>query len=91
MIHISQILWSIDSILHISTHGVTPEEVEEAVYDGNPLILRGRENRYVVLSRSGSGRYLTIVVAFKVKGRVSVITARDMDKKERNFYKRRGK
>ncbi len=88
---ITQILWDADCIYHITKHNVTPEEVEEAVFEGNSIILRGKEKRYIVLSKTTSGRFLTIVVAFKLKGRVHVITARDMDEKERKYYKRKGK
>lgn len=91
MIRISQILWDVDSIYHIAKHDVTPEEVEEAVFDGHILILKAKGKRYVLLSRTSSGRHLTVVVAFKFKGRVRIITARDMTTKERQYYKRRGK
>jgi len=91
MIRISQILWDADSIFHIARHNISPEEVEEAVFEGNPIILKGREKRYIILSQCSSGRQLTIVVAFKLKGRVRVITARDMNTKERKYYNRRGK
>lgn len=88
---ITQILWDADSIYHIAKHNVTPEEVEEAVFEGNAIVLRGKEKRYVVLSKTTSGRFLTIAIAFKLKGRVQIITARDMDEKERKYYRRRGK
>jgi hypothetical protein len=88
---ISQILWDDESIYHIARHGISPIEVEEAIFEGNPLILKGREKRYIILSKTLGGRYLTIVIAFKLKGRVKIITARDMDEKERKYYKKRGK
>ena len=88
---ISQILWDVDSILHIARHHVTPEEVEEAVFEGDSVILMGKQKRFIVLSQSGSGRYLMIVVAFKMKGRVRVITAREMNRKERTYYKKLAK
>jgi uncharacterized DUF497 family protein len=91
MMKITQILWDADSVYHITKHNVTPEEVEEAVFEGNAIVLKGKEKRYIILSKTISGRYLTIVVAFKLKGRVQVITARDMDEKERKYYKRGGK
>ncbi|MEW6681074.1 MAG: BrnT family toxin [bacterium] len=88
---ISQILWDEDSIYHIAKHSVSPREVEEAVFEGNPLILKRMEKRYIVLSKTLAGRYLTIVIAFKLKGRVKVITARNMDEKERKYYEKKGK
>lgn len=88
---ISQILWDEETIYHIAKHGISPKEVEEAIFEGNSIILKGRNGRYIVLSRAMSGRYLTIVVSFKLKGRIKVITARDMDDKEQKYYQRRGK
>lgn len=88
---ISQILWDVDSILHVGRHHVEPEEVEEAIFEGNSVVLKSRQKGYIVLSQSGSGRYLMIVVAFKMKGRVRVITAREMNRKERAYYKRLAK
>jgi uncharacterized DUF497 family protein len=90
-VKITQISWDADSVYHIAKHNITPDEVEEAVFEGNAMILKGKEKRYIVLSKTISGRYLTIVVSFKLKGRVQVITARDMDDKERQYYKRKGK
>ena len=91
MITISQILWDADSIFHIARHNLTPEEIEDAIFEGDRIILKWREKRYIILSQCSSGRHLTIVVAFKMKGRVRVITARNMNKQERTYYKRRGK
>lgn len=88
---ISQILWDDESVSHIARHKVFPDEVEEAIFEGNLLMLKAKENRYFILSRTLTGRYLTIIIAFKLKGRVKVITARDMDEKERKYYQRRGK
>ncbi|MBI4653568.1 MAG: BrnT family toxin [Nitrospirae bacterium] len=88
---VSQILWDEETVFHIAKHGISPVEVEEVVFGDNPLILKGREGKYIVLSKTLSGRYLTVVIAFKLKGRAKVITARDMDEKERKYYKRRGK
>jgi uncharacterized DUF497 family protein len=88
---ISQILWDEDSVYHISRHGVSPREIDEAIFEGNSLVLKGREGRYIVLSQTLSGRYLTIIITFKLKGRIKIITARDMDEKERKYYQKRGK
>jgi len=89
MIRISQILWDAESIVHIARHNVSPEEVEEAIFEDRPLILKGREKRYIILAVTGSGRQLMIVVAFKWKGRVRMITARDMSSSERHYYRKK--
>ena len=73
---------------HILRHGVVPNEVEEACYS-NPLVIKTRENCYLVLGRSDTGRYLSIVLTSKGKGMVRVITARDMDYKERKLFERK--
>jgi len=80
--------WDSKNILHILKHKVTPNEVEEVCYY-NPLVFRTREGRYLLLGRSNAGRYLFIVLVPRGKGIVRVITARDMDFKERRLFKRK--
>lgn len=80
--------WDSRNTFHILRHGVIPNEVEEACHN-NPLAIRTKEGRYLVLGRSDAGRYLSIVVVPKGKGVVRVITARDMDYKERNLFERK--
>lgn len=78
--------WDHHNINHIAEHHVAPEEAEEACYN-KPLIFRSRLDRYYVLGRSDSGRYLTVIV-FPIKHNTSrVITARDMSDAERKRYK----
>jgi uncharacterized DUF497 family protein len=80
--------WDEANINHIARHSVTPEEVEEACFN-NPLILRGRFNRYYALGQTDTGRYIMVVFQHKFRGIARVITARDMDKSERQRYARR--
>jgi hypothetical protein len=40
---------------HISRHGVSPDEVEEAL-TSNPLVLRGLDDRYLGYGKSADGR-----------------------------------
>ena len=80
--------WDWANVTHIAEHEVTPSEAEEACYN-KPLVFRSRLERYYVLGRTDSGRYLTVVVASKNKGIARVITARDMSETERQrFYRR---
>jgi hypothetical protein len=65
-----------------------PEEAEEAC-SGNPLILRSRHGRYLVLGQTENGRYLTVIIQPKPGGIVRVITARQMNNAERQRYLRR--
>ncbi len=70
-------------------HRVTPEEVEEAILDDKLICLKGASNSYCVYGQAVSGRYLFTVVRKKDKGaRYKVITARDMQDKEKRYYKK---
>ena len=74
-------------------HGVSTDEVEE-VLASQPqfrFLERGRvegEHVYAAYGRTSAGRYLTIILIRKMGGRGLVITARDMDRKERRQYGR---
>jgi uncharacterized DUF497 family protein len=52
--------------------------------------MRGREGRYLAYGKTNGGRFLLVVWIFKNR-RTKIITARDMTKKERQFYRRRKK
>ncbi|MFH1847331.1 MAG: BrnT family toxin [Candidatus Omnitrophota bacterium] len=80
--------WDYNNIRHIRRHDVMPTEVAEVVFDG-PIYLRTRDERYIVFGITKNGRYL--FVAFKKIGtdKMRVITARDMTKKEKQYYKKR--
>jgi uncharacterized DUF497 family protein len=68
-------------------HRVTPEEVEEAICDDKPTCHKGTSNSYYVYGQSASGRYLFIVLIKKGgRARYKVITARDMQDKEKRYY-----
>ena len=76
-------------------HDVLPEEVEE-VFWNRPRIKRIRrgkvhgEDLYRALGRAMNGRYLSVYFIYKPAVRKAlVISARDMDKKERKSYGRR--
>ncbi len=80
--------WDRDNVDHIAEHCVTPEEVEEACYN-HPLVFRTRQERYCILGRCDSGRYLSVIIALANKGVIRAITARDMSEAERQrFYRR---
>jgi uncharacterized DUF497 family protein len=73
-------------------HGVTPEEAED-VFFHEPLVVRGdvghssREKRYRALGRTSRGRLL--FVAFAVRRKlIRVISARDMNRRETEEYRR---
>lgn len=92
------IRWRQDRISHIEQkHGITPEEVEEAVFDDpQAILLRGPRSKnrndsyiYYVLGRTASGRYLVVVLLDQGEGIALLVTARDMSQKERRQYRRR--
>jgi uncharacterized protein len=69
-------------------HGVTFEEVLEAVADPDLQVRRGREGLYRVFGCTDAGRYLLSVLASLGGGSWKVVTARDMTQQERRLYLR---
>lgn len=74
-------------------HHVAGYEVEE-VFGNKPQVrllevghVEG-ENLYSAYGQTDSGRYLTVVFIHKLDHRALIITARDMDRKERKQYGR---
>ena len=72
----------------ITKHGVQPQEVEECFYESVYKVKRSRDNSYELFSRSQSGRYLMIIFVWH-KRSIRIVTARDMDKEEREYYRRK--
>ncbi len=79
--------WDKSNIEHIARYQVIPEEVEEA-FLGRNQIRKTRDDRYILLGQSTEGRYLTVIFIPKAN-KVRVITARDMDYKERRLFKQK--
>jgi len=69
---------------------VSPEEVEEVLFNDvdTPLMMRGKEGKYLVYGKTHVGRLLFIVWASQYK-KTKIITARDMTEKEKRYYRRR--
>jgi len=73
---------------------LTLEEVEEALF-GNPMyrkVQRGHipgEDLYAALGRTNAGRYLIVFFIYKPTHEALVLSARDMDDKERRQYDRK--
>ncbi len=86
---IERISWDQETVDHIFEHSVTPEEVEQVLFNDldAPVIMRGREGRYLAYGRTNGGRLLFIVWVSRYR-RTKIITARDMSKTEKQFYKR---
>ena len=75
-------------------HSVSPEEVEEVLFS-KPVfrkVQKGHipgENLYTSLGRTRAGRYLAVFFIYKPSHEALIISARDMDEKERKLYERK--
>lgn len=71
-------------------HGVDPTESEQ-VFFNRPFVVGDdskhseKENRFFVLGKTDTGRLLFLVFTVR-NNRIRVISARDMNRKEREFY-----
>lgn len=89
---ISEIIWLQKIVDKIDVkHGLTKEEVGE-VFTNRPqyrFVEAGDvegEPLYSALGRTDAGRYVIALFVFKPGGRALIITARDMERKERRLY-----
>lgn len=73
-------------------HQVSSEEVEEVLLFGNPRyrkVQKGHvpgESLYAAYGRTLAGRYLVVFFIYKLTYEALIISARDMDAKERRLY-----
>lgn len=92
---IEGVIWRrdvIDKLLF--KHKVATFEVEE-VFENQPKIrfvekghIKG-EDLYIILGRADSGRYLTVLFIYKKTKDALILSARDMERKERTQYERK--
>lgn len=84
--------WDAANIDHIGRHGVSPEEAEEAYLDerrrGMPVYPHLNEQRWGLLGRTATGRYLFLVYT-KRAGDVRIISARDATTTEKRQYRKK--
>ena len=71
-------------------HDVDDSECEEIFFDEHKVMLRdvlhsGREERFVLIGKTKSDRLLFVVFTRRGK-KIRVISARDINKKERRLY-----
>lgn len=72
-------------------HNVLPEEVDEVLF-GNVQFRRVQkghipgENVYSALGQTDAGRYLVVFFVYKRTREALILSARDMDSKERRAY-----
>lgn len=86
---ITRFEWDARNAGHIAKrHGLSPAEVEEPFYN-DPVVRRVRGGRLAAYGRTDEGRYPTVIFCLK-PGRVArVVTARDMNRWERRYYRQR--
>lgn len=71
-------------------HKVADQECEEVFFDPNKKILRdllhsGREERFILLGKTTMERLLFVV--FTMRGdKIRIISARDLNKREKHLY-----
>lgn len=74
-------------------HQVTPEEVDEVLFS-KPRFRKAQkghvpgEDVYAALGRTEGDRYLVIFFVYKQTREALILSARDMDRKERKLYDR---
>lgn len=90
--NITDIIWLRDVVYKLLwKHNITPDEVEE-VFVNKPRYKfqeKGKvkgENLYTAYGYTDAGRYLTVFFIYKLTHEALIITARDMDRKERKRY-----
>ena len=93
-VRIADFIWLEEIVEKLEVkHGVIPEEVDEA-FSNKPKIARMEKGRfqgedvYRALGKTNGGRYLVIFFSHKRNDDALILSARDMDKKERKAYAR---
>mgnify|MGYP001073919724 CR=1 FL=1 len=92
---ITRVIWLREIVDKLDwKHNVSTSEVEETLR-ARPrfrLMERGRvhgEDMYAAMGQTDEGRYLIVYFIHKSDGAALIISARDMDKKERRQYERK--
>lgn len=87
-IQITALLWDSFNVKHIEKHTIKVIDIETALRDENRIFRKTYKERILALGRSGGRLLATILSLDKATGLHYVITARDMDKKERQIYRK---
>jgi uncharacterized protein len=75
---------------HIAAHGVSLEEVREAILEHPYWAAPGRDGTTLVYGRTYAGRYLLVVVIGEGQ-EAFVVTARDMTEAEKKTFRRKAR
>jgi uncharacterized DUF497 family protein len=83
--------WDENNVVkNILNHDTYPDEIEDSFYNRYKL-RRAFQQRYLLYGVTDVGRYLFVMFVMKKQAKknlVRVISARDMTKKERQYYLR---
>ncbi|TXS40182.1 BrnT family toxin [Streptomyces sp. uw30] len=86
---VDELIWDDWNEEHIAKHGVSPEEVEDACQTKPVRARLVRDDTYALLGVTNGGRHLAVFLARRGKNIYYVVTARDMDVRERKSFGRR--
>jgi len=93
--YIADIIWLPEIIDKLAwKHNVMPSEVDEVLFS-KPLYRKAQkghrpgEDVYAALGRTDAGRYLAVFFVYKQTQEALILSARDMDRKERKLYAKR--
>ncbi len=85
-LNVSELIWDEFNSDHIGKHGVTKTEIYEAcqniLYSGG-----AKYGRISLVAKTDLGRYLTIILAYKSNDSYYPVSARDSNKKEKEYDK----
>ena len=91
MLRIVEIIWLPAVVDKLSwKHGVEPREVEEVMFT-RPRYRRVQkghvpgEHLYAAYGQTQAGRYIIVFFIYKVTRQASILSARDMDERERRY------
>ena len=78
------------SASHVAAHGVTLDEVREAILERPYWSVPGRDGTTLVYGQTYAGRYL-LVVTLNEDDEAFVVTARDMTDAEKKTFRRKAR
>jgi uncharacterized DUF497 family protein len=85
-VKIKKVIWDGWNSVHIQKHDTGIKEIENALKDKNKIFIKSYNERIVVFCKT-EDRMLAVVIAEDEKDIFYIVTARDMDKREREYYR----
>ena len=80
--------WDSSNTVHIARHRVSTVEAEHVLRSSRKHVRRARREAYVAYGRTADGRYLVVVFRAMEAGVIRVVTARDMEEREKAAYRK---